>query len=160
MLLAQYRDGSIRVLTRNQVAEFDLQTLNAKRQLIESGQWTAGEIKDQIRVLSISNRNKANTLEGYSVMNGDPALEYTLESGHVSRDNVRKIYLVTDGMFHFIENDEDPEKWEKFVARLDEYGIALFMDHLVEQEERDHLCLEYPRHKKSDDKSAIILEFP
>ncbi|MCD9020335.1 protein phosphatase 2C domain-containing protein [Cohnella silvisoli] len=159
MIFARYNDGSIRTLSRNQVAGFDLQSLRAKHALKELGVLTDEEIGNRMRPIHEANRNKANTLKGYSVMNGDPALASFMEYGHISRANVHKVYAVTDGMFHFIENDEDPHKWEKFIARLEEAGIEPYMDQLVEQEELDPLCEEHPRHKKSDDKSAVIVEF-
>lgn len=160
MLLARYRDGSVRVLTRNQVAEFDLQALNAKQRLLESGGLTGEELSARLKPIFKCNRDKANAPDGYSVMNGDPALAYTMEYGRLSRANVVRLYAVTDGMFHFIENDEDPRKWEKLADTLDEQGLEPYMDELERQEELDASCVKHPRHKKSDDKSAVIVELP
>lgn len=84
MILVRYRDGSVRTVTRNQVAGLDLETLHAKRELEEAGTWTKAEISQMLRPYSERNRQKANTLEGYSVMNGDPALESFMESGRIS----------------------------------------------------------------------------
>jgi hypothetical protein len=159
MLLARYKDGSVRVVTRNQVAGFDLRALNAKKQLQESG-LTNEEIASRLKPIFKCNRDKANAPDGYSVMNGDPALEYMMESGRLSRAGLAKLYALTDGMFHFIENDEDPNKWEKLLDDLDRLGIEGYMEELIRQEERDPHGSRYPRHKKSDDKSALILEFP
>ncbi|MBW7457111.1 protein phosphatase 2C domain-containing protein [Paenibacillus sepulcri] len=158
MLLAKYRDGGVRAFTRNQVAAFDRITLDAKRQLAESGRLTDEEIVQQLQPLFKKNRNKANTPDGYSVMNGDPALADCMESGRFPKGDIHKIYAVSDGMFHFIENDDDPDKWQKFAVQLEEQGIESFMDQLTLQEEFDVLCLKYPRHKISDDKSAVVLE--
>ncbi|BBI33504.1 GNAT family N-acetyltransferase [Cohnella abietis] len=158
MLLARYKDGSVRVLTRNQVAEFDLKALNAKRQLSVKGNLTEEVIASRLKALFKCNRDKANAPDGYSVMNGDPALEYTMEYGSLSSANLQRIYAVTDGLFHFIENDEDPLKWQKLATRLDEQGIESYMDELVKEEELDSSCERYPRHKKSDDKSAVIID--
>ncbi|REE85304.1 protein phosphatase 2C-like protein [Paenibacillus taihuensis] len=158
MLFARYRDGSIRVMSRNQVAGFDHQSLTALRELKESGTLTEEEISLRMKPIAIGNRNLANMPGGYSVMNGDPALASLMEYGHISLANVQRIYAVSDGMFHFIENDEDPRKWEKFLNELDVQGIKAYMERLVEEEELDPLCEKYPRHKKSDDKSAVIVE--
>jgi len=160
MIFVRYRDGSVRAVTRNQVAEFDLQTLNRKRELQQAGTMTGEEIARRMQVHHENNRNKANTLGGYSVMNGDPALDGFMESGRVSMANVRAIYAVTDGMIHFIEHDADPGKWETFVAQLDEQDLVPYMESLLERENLDPDCARYPRHKKSDDKSAVVLKFP
>ncbi|MGZ7445083.1 GNAT family N-acetyltransferase [Paenibacillus sp. TH7-28] len=158
MLLVRYRDGSVRTVTRNQVAGLDLETLHAKLELEEAGTWTKAEISQMLRPHAETNRQKANTLEGYSVMNGDPALESFMESGRISLAGVLKIYLLSDGMYHFIENVPDPEKWRKWADRLDELGIGPYMDDLCVQEALDSSCERHPRHKVSDDKSAVILE--
>ncbi|MBB6734290.1 GNAT family N-acetyltransferase [Cohnella zeiphila] len=158
MLLARYRDGSVRLLSRNQVAEFDGKSLKAKRQLREDGSLSDEEIALRLVPVFRDNRNQANAPDGYSVMNGDPALEHTMESGRLSKANLRKLYAFTDGLFHLIEYDPDPLKWEKLADALDEKGIEGYIADLTEREDRDPSCTAYPRHKKSDDKSAVIVE--
>ncbi|MFD2331322.1 GNAT family N-acetyltransferase [Cohnella sp. GCM10020058] len=160
MLLARYRDGSVRTLTRNQVAAFDLKALQAKQQLLKNGTLPAEKVSQRLKPVFKCNRDKANAPDGYAVMNGDPALAYTMEYGRISCANVVRLYAVTDGMFHFIENDDDPRKWEKLADALDERGIELYMDQLEREEALDPDCERHPRHKKSDDKSAVILELP
>jgi len=160
MLLARYRDGSVRTLTRNQVAEFDLKALQAKQQLLKYGTLPKEKVSQRLKPVFKCNRDKANAPDGYAVMNGDPALAYTMEYGRISCANIVRIYAVTDGMFHFIENDDDPRKWEKLADVLDIRGIEAFMDELEREEALDPDCERYPRHKKSDDKSAVIVELP
>ncbi|GJM72813.1 hypothetical protein HMSSN036_50290 [Paenibacillus macerans] len=65
---------------------------------------------------------------------------------------------MSDGMYHFIENSPDPEKWRKLADRLDALGIGPYMDDLCAQEALDPSCERHPRQKVSDDKSAVILE--
>ncbi|MCC3372917.1 GNAT family N-acetyltransferase [Cohnella sp. REN36] len=158
MLLARYADGDVRVLTRNQVADFDRQSLGAKRQLSQSGKLSAEEIAGRMKPVFKHNRDKANAPDGYGVMNGDPALADAMEYGSLSKERITRIYAVTDGMFHLIEYDDDPRKWEKLADRLDAIGIAAYMEELREREQRDASCEQYPRHKTSDDKSAVIVE--
>ncbi|AZN43263.1 GNAT family N-acetyltransferase [Paenibacillus albus] len=158
MLFVRYSDGSIRVLTRNQVAGFDLQSLTIRQELKDAGTMTDEEVDVCMRPIYVGNRNRANTLEGFSVMNGDPNLASFMEYGHVSLANVQRIYAVSDGMFHFIENESDPNVWGAFLGGLEQQGIEAYMAELAEQEALDPLCVKYPRHKKSDDKSAVIVE--
>lgn len=158
MLFARYRDGSVRVLTYNRVAEFDLATLNLKHRLMEENVLSPEEVGEKVRQQSMLNRGQANRPDGYSVMNGDPELAWAMEYGSISRSGIRRLYAVTDGMFHFIENSSDPLKWERFLDRLDELGIERYIEQLVEEENLDPDCRLYPRHKKSDDKSAVIVD--
>ncbi|MBP3962552.1 GNAT family N-acetyltransferase [Paenibacillus lignilyticus] len=158
MLFIAYSDESIQVLTRNQVAGFDQMTLNKKKELSDSG-LSKEQVSEGLYPFSIANRNKANTPEGYSVMNGEPELELYIEHGSISRANVSKIYAVSDGMFHLIEHSDDPKKWETLLRFLNAMGIEPYMDHLTCSENQDPQCEHYPRHKKSDDKSAMIIDF-
>jgi len=158
MIFVEYNDQSIRVLTHNQVEPFDTRILNKKQELLELG-LAKEEVQSHLFPLSASNRGKANTLEGYSVMNGDPAFEDFLEVGRISLANVRRIYAVTDGLFHHIEASDDPQKWNKLIKEINKKGLEHYMDHLTCVEEQDPFCLHFPRHKKSDDKTAVIIEF-
>ncbi|SEN81361.1 Ribosomal protein S18 acetylase RimI [Paenibacillus sp. OV219] len=158
MLFIHYTDNSLRVLTRNQVAYFDQLTLNKKKELEESG-LSKEQVYEELFPLSITNRNRANTLEGYSVMNGEPELEHYMEYGHTSRANVSKIYAVSDGMFHLIEHNDDPNKWETMIQDLNVQGIEAYSDQLCHIESQDPLCTHYARHKVSDDKSVVIVDF-
>jgi len=158
MIFVEYNDESIRVLTHNQVEPFDTRILNKKQELLELG-FAKKEIQSQLFPLSASNRKKANTLEGYSVMNGDPAFGGFLESGRISLAKVSRIYAVTDGLFHHIEASDDPLKWNKFIKEINQNGLEHYIDHLTWIEEQDPFCLHFPRHKKSDDKTAVIVDF-
>jgi len=158
MIFVEYNDQSIRVLTHNQVEPFDTLILNKKQELLELGH-TKEEVLSQLFSLSASNRGMANTLEGYSVMNGDPAFGDFMEGGRISLANVRRIYAVTDGLFHHIEASDDPLKWNKLIKEINKRGLDHYMDHLTCVEEQDPFCLHFPRHKKSDDKTAVIIEF-
>ncbi|WP_231869922.1 protein phosphatase 2C domain-containing protein [Paenibacillus riograndensis] len=158
MLFARYKDGTVRVLTRNQVAPFDWGTLQEKQRLTAAAA-TGEEVGRHITRMAETNRSLANTLAGYSVMNGDPAFGQFVEYGRISRANLVRLYALSDGMFHFIEHADDPHKWEQLLARLDDWGIDNEMDHLTGLEDQDPLCTQYPRHKKSDDKSVVIVDF-
>jgi len=158
MLFARHADGSVRVLTRNRVASLDLITLDLKRELAERGGLDAEEIRSRLRRQSMANRERANRPDGYSVMNGDPELEHEMEHGAISRSDIRRLYAVTDGIFHFIENSDDPLKWNRLLDELDELGLERYIGKLVEEEDLDPDCAKYPRHKKSDDKTAIVVE--
>jgi len=160
MLFARYGDGSVRALTRNRVAALDLVTLNLKRELAERGGLDAEEIGARLRRQSMANRERANRPDGYSVMNGDPELAFEMEHGTISRSDIRRLYAVTDGMFHFIENSDDPLKWDRLVDELDELGLERYIGKLVEEENLDPDCAKHPRHKKSDDKTAVVVELP
>ncbi|MHA7580350.1 protein phosphatase 2C domain-containing protein [Paenibacillus vandeheii] len=158
MLFARYTDGTVRMLTRNQVESFDWGTLQEKQRLAAAGA-TEEEIRTRISQMAQTNRSLANTLAGYTVMNGEPVFGQFVEYGRISRANLLQLYVLSDGMFHFIEHDDDPHKWGRLLARLDDWGIDNEMDHLVCLEKLDPFCAQYPRHKPSDDKSVVIINF-
>lgn len=158
LLFARYTDGTIRELSRNQVARFDSVTLDLKRRLTEEGTLAPEQIRIRLREQSVKNREWANVKNGYAVLNGDPALALHMNHGSIPRSGICKLYAVTDGMFHLIENDTDPGKWQTLFDRLDEVGIEAYMDELAAEENLDPDCRKYVRHKKSDDKTVVIVQ--
>ncbi|MNC59082.1 hypothetical protein D3C75_1088670 [compost metagenome] len=99
MLLCRYRDGSVRALTHTQVAHIDQKTLNRMAELRAGGVADPAELRRLLIPMLQDNRRKANTLEGYGVMNGSAEFPLFLEKGTFNRANVESLYLISDGLF-------------------------------------------------------------
>lgn len=153
MLLCKYRDGAIRVLTHTQVAHVDRLTLNRMEELRASGVEDPAELRRLLLPLLQDNRRKANTLEGYGVMNGSPEFPLFLEKGTFNRANVESLYLITDGLY------SGAESWGSLLDSIDAKGLEGYTDELYAAEQEDAKLLIVPRLKRSDDKTGLVLRF-
>ncbi|WP_179088065.1 protein phosphatase 2C domain-containing protein [Paenibacillus sp. FSL R7-0273] len=153
MLLCKYKDGTLRALTHTQVAHIDQRTLNRMAELIAGGVKEPVELRRLLMPMLQDNRSKANTLEGYGVMNGSPEFPHFLEKGTFNRANVESIYLVTDGLFTGVEG------WDKLVAGIDHKGLKGYTDDLYTAEQEDARLQATLRLKVSDDKTGLVLRF-
>lgn len=154
MLLCQYKDGSVRVLTHPQVAHVDQKTLDRIAGLRDQGVVDPIEIRQHLMPFLQENRKKTNTLEGYGVVNGSPNFPHFLEKGTFNRANLKSLYMVSDGLFTGLTS------WSDLVASIDKQGLTDFAESIFKMEEADGELLQFPRVKRSDDKTGIVLHFP
>ncbi|REK58441.1 MAG: hypothetical protein C6W55_03345 [Thermobacillus sp.] len=161
MLVAGYRDGSYRVLTRDQLAAVDRATLRRWSEAAASG-ITGRDARWQAVLPTIeAGRRLANAPgpEGYAVLNGDPAFACYVESGTINRLGLRSLLLMTDGMYVPKADPAeafDAEETARLVGRM---GLEAYAEWLVQYERSDPDCTRFPRVKRSDDKTAVLLEF-
>lgn len=163
MVIAMYRDGSVRTLTRDQVAHIGEESLTIWKQGIEQGIHTKEELWDTVKSRLLQNKEKMNTPEGYSVINGLPDAERYLEYGKINRVGLAGLLLVTDGLFYPqpwpLREDQAGSPEEKLLRRVVAEGLESYAKWLLDLEQDDPECIRYPRFKRSDDKTGIWIRF-
>jgi len=160
MIYALYQDGSIRTITWDHVAHIDQETMLLIKQGLASEAGAKEGLKTQVKAKILANKQKMNTPEGYSVLNGDPAAELYIESGKLNRIMLRGLILVTDGLFFPQDmEDNDQDRHETMIRHMSATNLQAYADWLLQLENEDSACIRYPRFKTSDDKSAIWLHF-
>ncbi|SDM79892.1 Protein phosphatase 2C [Paenibacillus sp. yr247] len=157
MLYARYINNEVRTITRDQVRPFDRITLQKRVEARRSGLSTHEEIMEYVKPYINLNRNKTNTLEGYSVFNGEIELENFIETGTINRAGLINIYALTDGLL-YPDNDEAENNVHGMLDRIDQLGLQNYALELIAEEEQDLECVKNVRHKISDDKTGIVLD--
>jgi serine/threonine protein phosphatase PrpC len=162
MLVAGYRDGSYRVLTRDQLAAADRATLRKWAEAVASGIRERERLWQAVLPVIEAGRRKANAAhpEGYALLNGDPAFARHIESGTINRLGLSSLLLMTDGLY--VPKADPAEAFDaaetaRLVGRM---GLEAYAEWLAELERSDAACVKYPRVKPSDDKTAVLLKFP
>ncbi|MGN7763252.1 protein phosphatase 2C domain-containing protein [Paenibacillus sp. 22594] len=151
MLLARYKDGTIRALTHPQLAHVDRKTLDKMAQLRAEGISDPAELRIRLTPHLTGNRALANTIHGYGVLNGDPRFPQFLEKGTFNRANLESLYMFTDGLY------TEESKWSELTDALDRLGAEGYAGALHDKEQEDRMLLEVPRLKVSDDKTCVVL---
>ncbi|CAM4087749.1 protein phosphatase 2C family protein [Paenibacillus alkaliterrae] len=159
MLAAVYEDGSIRTVTHDQLAHVDNRTRELWAEGVEAGLRTNTELWAHVKPQIINGRNTANTAEGYAVINGDPALSRYIESGRINRIQLKALLLISDGLYMPKPAGFPAADAEEVTRSILDKGLEGYVNWLIQLEEGDPQCLQYPRVKKSDDKTAIWIDF-
>ncbi|GAA4872862.1 hypothetical protein GCM10023310_60680 [Paenibacillus vulneris] len=163
MIAAVYKDGSVRTLSRDQVAHVDQLSKRSLEEGIRQGVTTRGQLLGMARPIMLANKARMNTLQGYSVLSGEPELADFLEYGRINRIQLKAVLLVTDGLFPLAEPSvkETPsyDAVRELVKRIADESLAGYAERLIRQEQEDSDCLKYPRFKVSDDKTGIWIQF-
>lgn len=158
ILVAMYRDGTFRVVTRDQLAPIDLetQTLWAKA-AAELGFRDA--IWERVKPQIVRGRRTANTPSGYAVLNGEEIFADYVEYGAINRLQLDALLLMTDGLYVPKPPGERPFDAEETARHIASMGLEPYVRWLIRREQSDPQCLRYPRVKMSDDKTAVWIRF-
>jgi serine/threonine protein phosphatase PrpC len=159
MLVAVYQDGTIRVVTRDQLAHVDRETYRLWAEGAAKGLTTRDQLWDCVKPQIVDGRQSANTPAGYGVLNGDPEAARYLEFGRINRINLKSLLLMSDGIYVPKRAGETPFDAVEAARRIQQSNLHDYMKDIIGIEESDPDCLVFPRVKKSDDKTAVWIEF-
>ncbi|MFE5323800.1 protein phosphatase 2C domain-containing protein [Paenibacillus sp. NPDC056579] len=160
MIAAKYEDGTVRTISRDQVDHIDQQSKKIWQDGIQSGITSREQLWSMVKPVIMQNKSKMNTLEGYSVLSGEPEAAELLEYGTINRIRLRSLLLVTDGLFLPKEaGAEASDDCANLVAMVEKQTLASYTDWLTRLEQDDKECQKYPRFKISDDKTGIWIQF-
>lgn len=159
MLAVYYTDGTIRIVTQDQLAHVDDKSKAVWAQGVAAGLTSKAELWEYVKSQISSGRRFANVPGGYSVLNGDPEFADFAEYGRISRTNIRALLLFSDGLYVPKPIDKsDRDGAIEVAALVQEKGLQPYIEWLTDLEESDPDCIQFPRMKTSDDKSAIWIE--
>lgn len=154
MMYARYDSGQIRTVTYDRVAAFDDHAL--REWMNHEKEWRQHRQPDVVRSILLHNRSQANAEYGYSVLNGDEAVQYRMECGALPLQGITHLLLVSDGIYPWYMEQEHSciERW--FQSIIDK-GMERCALELEERERLDECCNAMPRFKMCDDKTGILL---
>lgn len=160
MIAAVYEDGTIRSVTRDQVAPVDRLFKRKLEETIRAGITDKAELRKRVTPVILHNRSKMNTLGGYSVMSGEPELADMIEYGRMNRIGLKSLLIITDGLFLPEDNPgQEADTIVKTTARIAEMSLSGYAEWLIGLEREDSECIRYPRFKVSDDKTGIWIRW-
>lgn len=101
MIIAEYQNGLIKVLTRDTVKDISYRARVWREELRKQGVRIPDEEYFQDRKKQLCfNRTLANKPFGYSVANGTEEVGQFIQHGQVRGSELKAILLLTDGLFH------------------------------------------------------------
>ncbi|WP_085522291.1 protein phosphatase 2C domain-containing protein [Tuberibacillus sp. Marseille-P3662] len=167
MLILQYKNSDIRVVTYDQIAKLDSTTINQFTQSIEAmtahGEPLTDDLlkraKQTIKPTLIQNRRQTNTSDGYGILDGTDDFINYIEYGTIPLINVQSILMLSDGLQLPTHKTAGQNSWLETGRYGLAHGLDALKDYITELENGDPFCTAYPRIKKADDKTGMLLDF-
>ncbi|MFC0525329.1 PP2C family serine/threonine-protein phosphatase [Pontibacillus salicampi] len=173
MIFLEYGDSQIRSITFDHLAPLD--TLAIKRLQVQWAErlapdehpntWPEERIKATLRELRDmnmprlkENRSKMNTRGGYSIIDGTEDVAQFIEHGTFYLHNVTRILMLSDGLQLPTHKAQGQNVWQETAAFAFEHGLDALQSRINELEANDPACYDYPRLKRADDKTGILLD--
>lgn len=160
MIAAVYADGTIRTISRDQVAHIDNESRQIWEEGLRSGCGSREELWELVKPHIRSNKSRMNTLGGYSVLSGHSEVNDLIEYGRINRIQLQSLLVVTDGLFPLKQSGQPPaDGIDELVKLISEMSLEGYAQWLIDLEQEDKECRKYPRFKVSDDKTAVWIRF-
>jgi serine/threonine protein phosphatase PrpC len=146
MIIAGYKDGSTRVLTKDTVKDINRRAREKRNKDRQNGVNIPEEsFFGNIQNALLYNRTMANTPEGYSVANGMPEVKNHIQTGTIDRTQLAYLLLTTDGLFW------PGKSYEYILEKVIEIGLTKYVEELTQELLAKKL--------KIDDRTAILISF-
>ncbi|MFF2446502.1 protein phosphatase 2C domain-containing protein [Neobacillus sp. NPDC058068] len=144
MIIAEYQNGLIKVLTRDTVKNINYRARVWREELRKQGVHIPDEEYFQDRKKQLYfNRTLANKPFGYSVANGTEEVGDNIQHGQVRGSELKAILLLSDGLFH-----PDFSLDETF-KKIRNANVSAYAIELERHEMKNRL--------RSDDKAGIMI---
>ncbi|WP_044640484.1 protein phosphatase 2C domain-containing protein [Risungbinella massiliensis] len=172
MIMVEYEEGVLRMLTHDSLSRLDEIAIRERAQLLqekagdenpngwsdEKRKQVNQEIWQELQEVLQRNRNLLNTKEGYPVLDGSKKAEQMISYGLIPLIRARKILLLSDGLVLPHQKASADQMWIETAKLAFSQGLPALYEQVQSLEEADPMCYLYPRFKKADDKTGILIE--
>lgn len=134
----------------------DLHWLNEIKKLHKTGVTRIEEVQKRLRPLIRRERKLINRPGGYSAVTPSPESADKAMVGEMSVVPGTRLLLLSDGFYRLVDVFGLFRSQELLAATVG-IGLERLYTELRSVEDSDPDCLEYPRYKKSDDATAMVI---
>jgi len=134
--------------------DHDHETVLLWEKLVQEG---VRDLKHDKRTMEQLTKNRRETNIIYGVFNGEKEALRFVQTGSLSRENIKHILIFSDGMLIPKEKSDDPEDFKTIVKLFKEGGLQKVKSYVRNLENSDPQCLKYVRFKRHDDLTAIAI---
>jgi hypothetical protein len=152
-VVVESRDG-LRHVTDSRVTRLDKRALAVAEREQAKGTASRNVLQDVLR----EHRDRMNRRYGYWVLGAEPAAASYAERGSVALHGKTRALLASDGFARLV----DPfglYDWQGLLSAASRRPLRELVSELRAAERDDPDCVEYPRLSRSDDASAMYVEY-
>lgn len=160
--LIKYRGGQVEVAVLPDETPEDKEALKLAQKIARPKEMSLKEaltVKEVADII-IAGRAMANNADGKGVgaLDGKKSAEMYFRIKEFSLKKIEKIILLSDGMFLPNEIVDDNPDWQEMVRLIDEGGLKKLYEEVLKLKNSDPIFDKYPRMKKHDDATGIVIE--
>ncbi len=148
-------NGDIAFFGDSFVSQLDAKVINEINKIRIEQSVSYEEIWKKIMPVILSNRQLRNKENGYWVLDG--TIEPLKEIQDINLKADCLILIMTDGFYRLVETFHY-FTWQELLHHAQYNGLSSLLPILRQIEEEDPECIKFPRIKKSDDASALLLQ--
>jgi len=160
--LVELNDGQIELAMPPDITPQDIEALKLSRStsLAKNIDLKDTFNNETISRLMIAGRALCNKEDGsgVGVLNGQKSAEKYIKSKKYQLADVKKIILLTDGLFLPTEDIDAEPDWHKMVDIINKGGIERLYQEVLALKNQDPQLNKYPRFKKHDDATGVTIE--
>ncbi|MDE1825294.1 MAG: hypothetical protein KGH61_02000 [Candidatus Micrarchaeota archaeon] len=146
-------------LADNRLQRFDAEAIAEMYKLQKTLGISHLEARKKIDSIVIDNRALMNRKDTYWMFVPDKKAVEHVRIGNIDVEEKMKVIISSDGFYGAIGNMPGIESWEAMFKELERTDLKGMLARIRRYEESDSECREFPRFKKHDDASAVLLEF-
>lgn len=140
----------------NAVKQLDAEAISTLKNKISDGIKPHSARVDLVREQILQNRAKRNILPGYEVFDTEFSCLHCFERILLDRSEILNILMMTDGFYRAVDVFNIHTDLSLMDA-VKNHGASAVLDQIRNVEERDADCIKFPRFKKCDDATAILV---
>lgn len=164
--IIEYSDGLVQLAMPMDITPEDIEGLSLSQDIAREKNLSVKEIlshkdyREKINETMQKGRGRCNQENGrgVGVIDGRKNAEKYIKTVELNADEVRRIILLTDGMFLPVEIAGQEPDWKKMAKIIKEGGLEKLYNAVLNEKNSDPNFDKYPRFKKHDDATGILIE--
>lgn len=155
-VVIEFVNGTLQVEHDQRVPILDQTVVHKMMALRAIEKLDISEARKRVTADLIVNRKKKNTLNGYDILGFD-TLEPNLMIKTFDRNTLANICVFSDGFEAYFSTYGLVDNVSDFYQVIQNENLAHLLAHIRTVENQDKDCILYPRLKKSDDASVVLM---
>lgn len=157
-LVVQNSDGKSSIIKQKLLDKLDNKAKSEMAKLMRGKGISFNEARQEINPLLINHRLLKNTLGGYWTLEFDKNAVDNCLYGFLDFEECKKVLLMSDGFSAIFDNYNYTDE-NNIISLVENNGLQEIYNTIRSIEEEDSDILKYPRFKKSDDASAVLMKY-
>lgn len=152
----EFVNNTLQVEHDQRVPRLDQTVVDKMMSLRANEKLDINEARKRVLTDLIFNRKKKNTVDGYDILGFD-TLEPNLMIKSFDRKTIANICIFSDGFEAYYSTLGLANNVSDFYQLLQTENLSQLIEHIRTIENQDEDCIIYPRLKKSDDASVVLV---
>ena len=157
-ILVKFNNGTVKEYANHTITKLDDIAINKMAEIAKTENIDVADARSKVNDILIKHRNYKNKLSGYMILDPtgegiDRADEYILK-----KDEIDSILIMSDGFRSCIDTFHMYSDNEAFFDECINHSLSYVCEKLFKLQDEDEKLNNYPRLKKRDDTTALMIK--